>query len=30
MLFGLIGAFHLGNALLGKPLFLGSHLGTAL
>ena len=29
-LFALIVAFHLGNALLGKPLFLGSHLGTAL
>ena len=29
-LFGLIVAFHLGNALLGKPLFLGNHLGTAL
>ncbi len=29
-LFGLIVAFHLGNALLGRPLFLAIHLGTAL
>ena len=29
-IFGLVVVFHLGSALLGKPLFLGSHLGTAL
>jgi hypothetical protein len=29
-LFSLIAAFHLGGAWLGKPLYRGSHLGTAL
>src|ERR1035437_5885023 len=30
VLFGLIVAFHLGNALTGKSLIRASHLGTAL
>jgi len=30
VLFGLLVAFHLGNALAGKPLFRAIHLGTAL
>ena len=30
VLFGLVVAFHLGNALLGKSLFRAIHLGTAL